>query len=66
MSLKISVLHPDSEPTDEQLHELMADALKDVIEEHRISELNYQMAVNKRRELAFAKQRMQLIEENGR
>jgi hypothetical protein len=52
---KFTLLSVDLEPSDEQLHEIMRDAIKDVIEEHRISDENFFLKMEQNRKKAFEK-----------
>ena len=63
MTTKYSLLS-EEEPTDEQLHEIMADALKDVIERSQKAEAAFNLFKIKCNEDALRKYQTKLLENN--
>ena len=63
MTAKYSLLS-EEEPTDEQLHEIMADALKDVIERRKKADAAFKLFKIKCNEDALKSYELSLLEEN--
>ena len=63
MTTKYSLLS-EEEPTDEQLHEIMADALKDVIERRKKADAAFKLFKIKCNEDALKKHENRLLKDN--